>query len=112
MATRTREAKMVVPVAPVQDRVRELTGTRAEHVWLSAGSAWHIFDDHAERGLTAEDIAAVVEVILTGKIRPVKRTNNSLVFVGMADGRKWRVAAKFLDEEAYLTSVTPKSGAP
>jgi hypothetical protein len=103
---------MVVPVAPVQERVRELTGTRAEHVWLSAGSAWHIFDDHAERGLTAEDIAAVVEVMLTGKSRLGRDARKALVCVGEAGGRKWRVAAKFLDEEAYLTSVTPKSEAP
>ena len=103
---------MVVPVAPVQDRVRELTGTRAEHVWLSAGSAWHIFDDHAERGPDRrghrgrggsdpdrQDQASETDEQVPG----VRR---------QAGGRKWRVAAKFLDEEAYLTSVTPKSEAP
>jgi len=110
MAARGK-AKMVVPVAPVAQRVRDITGTNAQHVWLSADSAWHIMDERAERALTTEDIAAAVAVILSGNIvRPRFAGAKSLVFMGEAAGRHWRVAVKFLREEAYLTSITPKSG--
>lgn len=101
--------KMVVPVAPVQERVRALTRTSAEHVWLSSDSAKHILDDHKERGIGAAEIAMAVNVILTGTIKPALDPSRSLVFRGEAGGRLWRVAVKFLSDEAYLTSITPKS---
>lgn len=98
---------IIVPIAPVPEELRKMTGTNARHVFLSSDSAKHILDEHSDRGMTVEMFAAAMFVLADPEyINPRK---DAAVFVGEADGNRWRMAVKVLATEVWITSFHRRS---
>lgn len=93
-----------MPIAPVQEAIRERSGTTAAHVFLSTDSARHILDDHAERGLSVEDFAKASEVLSSGTILIRPTDTNDITLIGDVNGVQWRAVIKALVDEVYLVS--------
>lgn len=60
------------------------------------------------RNLSANDLAAAIEVLSSGTIRPSKKDPGSLVLLGVVQGQRWRVVLKSLEEEVFSSRFTKK----
>ena len=98
-----------LPVAQLAPRLVEAFDARTGVVSLSADSVRHILTEHAERGLTVDDLRNALTVIL----RPAAaiRRGQGLVLLAELSGRWWRTVVKSSmgGSELWLVSLHEKS---
>lgn len=101
-----------LPVAQIPARLVEAMGVPGRVVRLSGDSTWHIVTEHHDRDLSVPDLRAALQTVAAIGTH-ISVRGKSVVFVGEADGRWWRVVVKSTLEgrEWWMTSFHRKSAA-